>query len=264
MNRIKTMHTTSLILSSLLLALSLATTAHATTRVFLLGGQSNMVGTGKKSELKTPYDADQPDVKFWGNNGWLPLGPACDGRAEAFGPEISFGRAIKDALPGDEIYLVKYAVSGTALYNDWSPQSGGKQYQKFMQTAKAALANLEAAGIKYEISGMLWMQGESDAEENKGDEYDKNIRAFIAHMREQFKTPDMPFVMARVRNHYGGKSGQAALVRTAQQKVAEATDGVDWFDTDDYSMMNAGHYSGPGLINMGKDFAKAITKLLGS
>lgn len=29
-------------------------------------------------------------------------------------------------------------------------------------------------------------------------------------------------------------------------------------------MMNAGHYNDPGLINMGKDFAKAIVKLRGN
>lgn len=45
MNRSNTMRTPHLILASLVL--TLATPAHATTRVFLLGGQSNMAGTGK-------------------------------------------------------------------------------------------------------------------------------------------------------------------------------------------------------------------------
>ena len=57
------MRRTDLILPSLAVALCLASAAQATTRVFLLGGQSNMVGTGKLAELKAPYDAPQPDVK---------------------------------------------------------------------------------------------------------------------------------------------------------------------------------------------------------
>jgi hypothetical protein len=153
--------------------------------------------------------------------------------------------------------LIKYAAGGTALYNDWSPSSG-PQYTRFMQTARAALANLDKEGVNYEIAGMLWMQGESDAHENKAETYAKNMRNFIIHMREQFKTPGMPFVIARVKNYYGGKTGQAKIVRDAQVSVAKTTEGVEWFDTDDYPMVNGGHYNGEGLVIMGKDFAKAI------
>ena len=164
---------------------------------------------------------------------------------------------MKDARSKEEIYLIKYAAGGTALYNDWSP-SGGPQYTRFMKTARAALANLDEKKLEYKIAGMLWMQGESDAAENKAETYEKNMRDFIAHMREQFKTPGMPFVIARVKDHYGGKTGQAKIVRDAQVDVAKTTEGVEWFDTDNYPMANAGHYNGKGLVIMGKDFAKAI------
>ena len=167
---------------------------------------------------------------------------------------MSFGRAIKGAHGGADVRLVKYAASGTALYNDWSP-SGGPQYKRFMDTVRAALADLDAADTEYEIVGMLWMQGESDAQEGKGADYEANLRAFIAHMREQFEAPGMRFVIGRVKDFYGRKNGGAKLVRDAQQKVAETTAGVEWFDTDGYSLANAGHYDGAGLIEMGKDFA---------
>ncbi len=222
-------------------------------KVYLLGGQSNMVGAGKPAELSGLLAKPQEDVKFWTGNAWGPLAPG----ATNFGPEISFGRAMKDALPKEEIYLVKYAAGGTALYNDWSP-SGGRQYAGFMHTVRAALANLDQEKVKYEIAGMLWMQGESDAKENQAETYAKNMRDFITHMREQFKTPGMPFVIARVRDHYGGATGQAKIVRDAQVDTAKTTEGVEWFDTDDYPMVNAGHYNGKGLVIMGKDFAKAI------
>ena len=84
--------------------------------------------------------------------------------------------------------------------------------------------------------------------------------AVIDHMREEFDAPQMRFVIGRVKDHYGKKNGGAKLVRDAQQKVAETTDGVEWFDTDGYTLFNAGHYDGPGLIEMGKDFAKALGK----
>ncbi len=51
---------------------------------------------------------------------------------------------------------------------------------------------------------------------------------------------------------------QAKIVRDAQSNVAEATDGVAWFDTDDCTMVNAGHYDSAGLIEIGKRFAAKI------
>lgn len=226
-------------------------------KVFLLGGQSNMVGAGKSSELAVPYSDPHPEVKLWHGGKWVAL--AAVGRT--FGPEVSFGHAIRTALAEDDIYLVKYAASGTALYNDWSP-SGGGQYNRFMTTAKAALANLEAAGTDFEIAGMLWMQGESDAAEKQADAYEANLRAFIADMRGKFDTPEMPFSIGRVKDFYGGASGQAAIVRAAQQKVAESSETIGWFDTDSYSLANAGHYDAGGLVDMGKDFAKSLQGML--
>lgn len=137
----------------------------------------------------------------------------------------------------------------------------------FMSTAKAAIANLDAAGTDYEIAGMLWLQGESDAAERQGDTYEKNLSAFIAHMRAEFKTPEMPFIIARVLSAYGGRTGQAKLIRDAQVKVAEETGNVAWFDTDDCPIVdpvkNRGHYNATGLIEIGKRFAAAYTKMTG-
>ena len=44
-----------------------------------------------------------------------------------------------------------------------------------MATAKAALADLDAAKTKYSVSGMLWVQGESDAKEEMGKDYKKIV-----------------------------------------------------------------------------------------
>ncbi len=223
-----------------------------------------MAGAGQAKELKAPYDTPYSKTPIWSPKAkkWVTLTPeAVNGRGR-FGPEISFGRAIAAALPKENIRLIKYAVGGTALYNDWAP-TNGKQYKGFMQTAKAALADLDAAGTKYEIAGMLWLQGESDAAEKKGQDYEKNLTAFITHMRKQFKNPDMPFIIARVRNHYGGKTGQAKLVRDAQVKVTKELKNVAWFDTDKLPMVNAGHYNSAGLIEIGKLFASAYKSTIG-
>jgi len=242
---------------------------HAINRVFLLGGQSNMVGRGLTAELVSPYDAAQNDVNYWFSGFWVSLSPGFGYDSGAFGPEVAFGRAIKDALPNDTIYLVKYAKNGTALYNGWKP-TDGDEYIAFMNTVNPALANLTANGINYEISGMLWMQGESDAYEGQAASYETNLVNFIADMRTQFNTPEMPFIIARVLTYYGGDTiplysgtqtdpNQAEVVRAAQVTVAESTPYASWFDTDAYQIaIMLGHYGTQGQLDLGNDFATAI------
>ena len=232
-----------------------------TIKVFLLGGQSNMVGLGQIADLEQRYLKPLDKIKIWNmeTGKWEVLYPGCLTESKStFGPEISFGYTIAGVLPAGDIRLVKYAVNGTALYNDWAP-AVGPQYLGFMKTAKTALADIIASGTDYEIAGMLWLQGESDADENQADTYEKNLAAFIAHIRNEFKTPEMKFVIARVLAHYGGNTGQAAIVRDAQATLAESMDHVTWFDTDDCPRLNAGHYNSKGLIEIGKRFAESFS-----
>lgn len=230
-------------------------------RVFLLGGQSNMTGVGTSSELGAPYNSPQPDVRFWGGaygtSAWVDLAPGFGDSGSQFGPEVSFGRAIKDAYPDDNLYLIKYAVGGTALYDDWDPPSG-PQYSSFMSTMNAALANLDSSGIDYELAGMLWLQGESDAHEGQGAAYETNLRDFIADMRTQFGAPDMPFIMGRITTYFGDTANNSA-VRDAQVTIAGDTPDVRWFDTDGFSPGAPGspahHYDTAGQIELGQAFA---------
>ena len=75
-------------------------------------------------------------------------------------------------------------------------------------------------------------------------------------MRTEFETPDMRFVIARVRDFYG-KGAQAEMVRGAQEYVAEHDVNIEWFDTDDCGpLVKGGHYASTGLIEIGKRFAE--------
>jgi len=211
--------------------------------------------------LEPCHAVTQYDVSYWyGAWGWTHLRPGFGNGGSNFGPEVAFGRAIKDALPGDTIYLVKYAVNGTALFNDWKPTTGA-QYIGFMNTVNAALAHLDNNGIDYEISGMIWMQGEADASEGQAAGYETNLRNFISVVRTELGTPEMPFIIARVLTFYENPVGQADIVRAAQVAVAESTPYVSWFDSDNYQVANPisnpGHYGTQGQLDLGNDFAAA-------
>lgn len=222
-------------------------------RVFFMAGQSNMLGYGISSELTAPYNEDFPAVRYWNGANWVNLRTGF-GRATDFGPEIYFGHTLNEALPTDTIYLVKFAVGGTSLWNHWKPNTG-VWHTEFVSRATGALARLEADGVNYEVSAMLWMQGESDADENRGAFYEANLRGFITDMRTRFGISDLPFYLGRVRDYYG-TAVQSSLVRNAQVAVADSTNYVEWFDTDVFGdLIEGGHYDTDGQAQMGTTFA---------
>jgi len=174
--------------------------------VFLLGGQSNMQGTGRVEKLPAELRTI-PEVKFFAagsgvpkakGNQWMPLQSA-NGRQ--FGVEMGFGEAIKTLRGDDPVALIKFAASGTSLERGWKPGKNaqdagnwGAQFKGFVATVDAGIAALEAEGWTPVIQGMCWQQGEQDAKaglnveesDQSALEYAANLTAFIARVREQF------------------------------------------------------------------------------
>jgi hypothetical protein len=108
--------------------------------VFVLAGQSNMVGRGNglpespdplppelASQPGIRYDHYNPAARSPADNGneyvnatstdWGPLEPK--GTSRRYGPELTFGRALAAALPGRDIAIVKMALDGTNLREHW-------------------------------------------------------------------------------------------------------------------------------------------------
>ena len=110
---------------------------------------------------------------------------------------------------------------------------------------------------------MIWMQGESDAKNDSyAAAYGANLTNFIAHVRSDFKTPDMPFVLARINTHWGTTANND-LVRTAEQTVPGQVGRALWFDTDDLGIWatyppDVYHYNTQGQIDLGIRFANGI------
>jgi len=166
--------------------------AQAETLVFLLGGQSNMAGLGAYAgqppeagygpdlPCPAPYSAPQPAVKFWNygpnpqpdpvyginipgtGTGWVDLQTGFGHMPGEFGPEVSFGYALHNLYPNDQIYLVKEGVTSQNLAVRWNPDGTGGIYNTFKGRVDAALQNLTAAGLTPKIAGMIWMQGQGD------------------------------------------------------------------------------------------------------
>jgi hypothetical protein len=252
----------------------------AETKVFLMGGQSNMAGVGgypgepsypADLPCPPPYNQIQTGVKFWNygpnsangagvhspgvGTGWVNLQPGFGYTNQEYGPELSFGYSLHEMYPDDEIYLVKLGVSGATLAINWNPNGTGASYNLFKSRVNTAMNNLIAAGKSPEIAGMVWMQGETDATNHAyALAYETNLTNLITKVRSDFAAPEMEFVMGRITTHFGSPTDNA-LVRSAQDDIPSQIANTDTFTTDDLQLAYVGHYGTQGQIDLGNRFA---------
>ena len=181
-------------------------------RVFVFAGQSNMTGSDSRDSLvdnHPPFKgaaAPQKDIRFSYNlgrdkksDGWVAMAPV----DHVFGPEMTFAGKLKKHVKYP-IAIIKDSWGGTTLVNDWDPagpEKGRKLYSRLVKQVAERLKELDAKGIKYRIEAMMWHQGENDMFNKEGiGTYEKNLRNFIAHIREDFKSPKLPFFIGEISN----------------------------------------------------------------
>ncbi len=267
----------------------IAGSAMAGVKVFLLAGQSNMLGCGgyDNSSPPAPYNQPLSAVQFWGEksltqestdqtgNSWVDLsvgygyglidsGSWTGAKYDAcFGPEVGAGHRLHELFPNDDIYLVKYAVGATNLYSDWKPDGTGRCYNVFKARVKAAMENLRDSNLDPEIAGMMWLQGASDslAGTQTSQQYAANLRNFITTVRSDFETLNMPIVVGRY-----SKIWVNDLVRTAQETVPGEVGYSTWINTDDLTNWSsyppdANHFNTAGQIELGIRFADALVTI---
>ncbi|WP_299230658.1 sialate O-acetylesterase [uncultured Bacteroides sp.] len=258
--------------------------------VVLIGGQSNATGQGYMRNIPSSFKIDT-DVMFYyskflnqGNGGgvWRELCQASE-TMDKFGVELSLGTSLQKYFPDRKIALIKHALSGSNLYEQWNPgnrncEKSGEEYVKWLNTVKDALAELEKKGYKPVIRAMVWQQGEADAREIAGMEnsrrYGINLRNFILEVRKELEAPDMLFVYGEVMPMEAERFPGRNLVRTAQIEVSEAScsklsvKNAFLVESDDLQMRRDDyrtplpnddvHLGTYGILTLGERFAKVI------
>jgi hypothetical protein len=232
-----------------------------TVKVFLLGGQSNMEGLGTTTDLPTSpvnLQAPQEDVLFYyyredRGSTYTTLRPGYGYQTTQFGPEITFGRTVADDSPSDRYAIIKYAVAGTALYNDWAPTTG-PQYTAFRNTVDAGIAALHAAGHATEIVGMLWHQGESDAIEGQHNNYQTNLTNFIADIRSHYGV-HLPFLLGETRLDDATLASELNVINNAKIAIADADAYTAFVEAADLSFQDRWHFTSASYMILGERFA---------
>ena len=245
-----------------LLALIFSSGVQAKELVFILAGQSNMVGQGNARELAPAYRRPPRNVEFYYNGYRAPLN-----RFKHFGPEIGFAHEISRHFPRAKIKLIKFAVGGTSLFA-WHPNwsatkarttrnaSAGPLFKKLIKTAKIGFN-----GSKSTLAGILWMQGEADAKYPiAARQYAGNLSHFVNALRSKLRSPNAPFIMGSInppRNLFPA----TPIVQKAQKLAARRIRNLKLIETGDLQKRNDHlHYNTNGQLELGKRFARAYLK----
>lgn len=218
--------------------------------VYLLLGQSNMVGMRSEvAALPVELRAVQPLALFFKDGAWIPLSPGVS-EAKGFGPEISLAHEL--ARQGRPFGLIKVSYGATTLAKDWSPSNPGGMYGQAISQVKAAK---QTRNIK--VVGVLWMQGESDGETAEiASAYKENLELFVAALRRDTQSGDVPFVACRVTAPevffpYIG------MVREAQESFTG--ENYHWLNCDSLTKVkDRVHFDTAGQVELGRLFYEAI------
>lgn len=168
------LRTATIVVLLLCPASSLVHGADKPLKVFILAGQSNMVGWGDSQKLTAEFRSGNDRVLMFEHGTWQRLRPNREaaknqrkfGMTEfSFGPEIAFGHAMANAWPDETIGIIKLAVGGTSILAwkpDWSREDAdrvgqgrtGSLYKRLKSKVEQATRARDT-----EIVGFLWLQG---------------------------------------------------------------------------------------------------------
>jgi hypothetical protein len=228
--------------------------------IFILAGQSNMLGQAKRAKLPGSYRRNPRNVSFYYNGYKTPLNHFAH-----FGPEIGFAHEISKRYPKHNIKLIKFAVGGTSMLAwspNWSAQranltknaSAGPLFKKLLQTVNA---NYDDKASR--ISAVLWMQGEADAQYPAvARQYKHNLRAFVVALRRQLDGRPTQFIIAGV-NPPLKQFPASEVVWLAQKQVASSLPNMSFIATADLTKRSDQlHYDALGQLKLGQRFARMV------
>ena len=259
--------------------------------LYIVAGQSNAVGFDAKPGKLPASDIDAK-IPFWWrcgdpppdkhdttSRGWTTLKPQSLGdpikpRAGrqygnyaqpegGFGPEIGFARTLYKS-GNTNFSIVKAAFSGTGIAQDWTPNSdkpNGACYRALLKETRAAIKAAKEKGTKLRLRAIIWVQGESDANEKDAPLYANRLQAMMKSLRHDLQTPDMLALIA-VNTRFGnGRNKYMPTIVEQQQLAANNDPKCVYVDTAEAPIANGAHYDTKGTIMVGEWFAKALLKM---
>jgi len=192
-------------------------------------------------------------------------------------PSASFTPAIEKKFGAEKVIVVKDASGGQPIrrwYRDWKPMVGDEPnaqpdlYDSLMTKVNTAIENEKIATVTF-----IWMQGERDAREKLGEVYEESLVGLYGQLSNDLKRKELNFIIGRLSDFdmQNEKYPHWTMIRDIQVKITDANPRFDWINTDDLNdginsngkeIENDLHMSTEGYIIMGKRFADKAIQLI--
>ncbi|MBR1891749.1 MAG: hypothetical protein IJ811_04585 [Clostridia bacterium] len=249
--------------------------------VYLIIGQSNASGNGRIEHLPEEYiDIEYDDVMIYcagtanGTvNGQLMKVGTKVGQGsintQRFGLEIGIAQTftqkgyaagiIKCGFDGSSINLKNTGMGTWWTVKEQIPEGTKDCYFRFLTAVNEGIAAFAQAGYKPEIKGVMWMQGESNPEDES---YEADLDKLIAQIRSDLNAPELPFVAGTICYQKPGvystfcKANQAIRALANKPNCGFVESGQ--FGTNPSDTY---HWTGTNLVSIGNLFALKIYQM---
>jgi hypothetical protein len=231
--------------------------------VVVLAGQSNALGAADQSTLDAALNRTWHNCQIFGGSNFVALGPTTN-QSNSGKHGIEFELARKYAQQGRRLWLIKYAMGGTALDdnpsndNNWLPNRGNLNRIFFEDWLRPALGKLARENIYIKF---VWCQGEADsAGSNVGmaRRYEQNLLEFFGQVIDAIS----PVQICLIRTN-GNISGfvNVADVQQAQTRVSDMIPNCFWIDTDNTPLQGDNlHFTSAGYADIASRVFNVLSK----
>lgn len=226
-------------------------------KVFIMAGQSNMVGHGILGEVPPIVDEK---VKIFRGESWEvatePFNPALgSNRGVSLGP--SFAAALREKQDV-EIGFIFCAV-GSSWLHQW--QRGEEIYEEAVRRCKAGLEGNELAGI-------LWLQGEQDCDtdEHANSYYDR-FMTFMNSFSADLGIGEVPVIISELGDYlstYYYCQDRYQTINKEIGRIIASSPRYELVNADGFEPNNVddpAHINAKGQRELGRRFAAAWEKL---
>lgn len=225
--------------------------------VFILAGQSNMAGRG----LVEPQDTT-PDKRILTINkdGQLivakePLHfyePALTGLDCGY----SFGKTIIKSIPDSiAVLIIPTAVGGSSI-TQWLGDSIHRNVKLFSNFLEK-IENAKQYGV---IKGILWHQGESDANENDIPYYKERLSVLLKRFRSAVGNDSLPVLIGKLGSFSNDKANWKLINKAINEYSLEDRHTAVISTADLKHKGDSIHFNSKGQRMMGRRFAETYLK----
>lgn len=269
---------------------------------WILAGQSNMQGFGLLGDPRRTVTADERIEHLTSSGEWAPGADPLQRLWESYTPvhqqfqrmgligdEVSLsdqelarrerGREREGAglgmafasqmadITGKPIGLVPAAHGGSSLAQ-WSPAYGGEPEDSTFTLYGALLDRVRRARerIDVEVRGVLWYQGESDANLTAAADYAERFDEWLARLRTDLGESELPLYAVQLGRFTGhedpGFGVEAAWdrVREAQRTLPSRSPATGVVSAVDLGLSDTIHVSAPDLERLGRRLASVASR----